>query len=171
MGQASAEQTRTYHPTAISRPIVRFSERILEAATKCSNSATLQTPEDAAAGLPTQIVANTVQQEKWERGLLRVHTNGEQFTAPEAVTPHPDTSCQPIGILPISFKYISGEARIADELRKLHEDSRALLQTPPDLTLIADAKGMMPMARGQTEKPRSLFGSKTWSSVWEQKEE
>src|SRR5579872_6992957 len=46
-----------------------------------ANSAILHTPEDVAAGKPSQIIAAAVRDGKWEGVVTRVRRNGERFPA------------------------------------------------------------------------------------------
>ena len=86
------------------------------------NSSILHTPQDVAAGIPTQIMQVALGQGKWEGTLTRRRKNGDQFTARVVITPRHDPAGKPIGFLLIS-KDISDEIRLTQYARSLIEAS------------------------------------------------
>jgi PAS domain S-box-containing protein len=87
-----------------------------------AHSSILYAPQDAAAGLPEQIMRAALETGKWVGMLTRQRKNGEQFTARVVITPHRDFSGKPMGFVLIS-KDISDEIRPTEYARSLIEAS------------------------------------------------
>ncbi|MBI4402567.1 MAG: PAS domain S-box protein [Deltaproteobacteria bacterium] len=83
---------------------------------KC-NSAILHTPEDVAAGRPSEIMGAALKYGKWEGTLARVRKNGERFSARIVITPRKDPHGNAVGFLLMS-KDISSEQRFSEEIRR-----------------------------------------------------
>jgi len=82
-----------------------------------ANSSILHTPEDIAAGRPTEIMEIALQVGKWEGTFQRVRKNGERFPARVVITPWRDSTGRPVGFLLIS-KDVTNEVAFTEELRR-----------------------------------------------------
>ena len=105
-----------------------------------ANSSMLHTPEDIAAGKPSQIMAAALQAGKWDGILTRVHKSGAQFTARVVITPRRDEAGTPVGFLLIS-EDISAEIRLNDELKATQFYARSLIEASLDPLVTISPEG------------------------------
>ena len=115
-----------------------------------ANSSMLHTPEDVAAGRPSEILNAALRDGKWEGTLVRVRRSGERFPARVVITPRRDVNGKPIGFLLIS-KDISEEIRLTEQLKASEYYTRSLIESNIDALMTTDPIGIITDVNQQME--------------------